>query len=132
MAIDTLGANALASNSVTTAKIANDAVTGAKIPADAVVASDIADGSITSAKLASTLDLSGTGRTGHGGLKSVQVFTSSGTYTKPTGVKTVAGNGFITISWESVQDAMYYNLYYLTSKGVHYAERINSSNRQFR
>ena len=38
MAIDTLGANALASNSVTTAKIANDAVTGAKIPADAVVA----------------------------------------------------------------------------------------------
>ena len=84
MAIDTLGANALASNSVTTAKIANDAVTGAKIPADAVVASDIADGSITSAKLASTLDLSGTGRTGHGGLKSVQIFTSSGTYTKPT------------------------------------------------
>lgn len=62
MAIDTLGANALASNSVTsakiaadavtTAKIANDAVTGAKIPADAVVAADIADGSITTAKLA--------------------------------------------------------------------------------
>ena len=62
MAIDTFGANALASNSVTsakiaadavtTAKIANDAVTGAKIPADAVVAADIADGSITTAKLA--------------------------------------------------------------------------------
>mgnify|MGYP001452205645 CR=1 FL=1 len=52
MAIDTLGANALASNSVTTAKIANDAVTGAKIPADAVVAADIADGSITTAKIA--------------------------------------------------------------------------------
>ena len=52
MAIDTLGANALASNSVTTAKIANDAVTGAKIPADAVVAADIADGSVTTAKLA--------------------------------------------------------------------------------
>ena len=52
MAIDTLGANALASNSVTTAKIANDAVTGAKIPDDAVVAADIADGSITTAKLA--------------------------------------------------------------------------------
>ena len=62
MAIDTLGANALASNSITsakiatdaitTAKIANDAVTGAKIPADAVVAADIADGSITTAKLA--------------------------------------------------------------------------------
>ena len=42
MAIDTLGANALASNSVTAAKIADDAV----------VAADIADGSITTAKLA--------------------------------------------------------------------------------
>ena len=52
MAIDTLGANALASNAVTTAKIANDAVTSAKIPADAVVAADIADGSVTTAKLA--------------------------------------------------------------------------------
>jgi len=52
MAIDTLGANALASNSVTTAKIAADAVTSAKIPADAVVAADIADGSITTGKLA--------------------------------------------------------------------------------
>ena len=51
MAIDTLGANALASNSVTTAKIAADAVTSAKIPAGAVVA-DIADGGITTAKLA--------------------------------------------------------------------------------
>ena len=52
MAIDTLGANALASNSVTTAKIANDAVTSAKIPADAVVAADIADDSVTTAKIA--------------------------------------------------------------------------------
>ena len=52
MAIDTLGANALASNSVTTDKIVNDAVTGAKIPDDAVVAADIADGSITTAKIA--------------------------------------------------------------------------------
>ena len=34
MAIDTLGANALASNSVTTAKIVDDAVTSAKIPAN--------------------------------------------------------------------------------------------------
>ena len=51
MAIDTLGANALASDSVTTVKIANDAVTAAKIPAGAVVA-DIADGGITTAKLA--------------------------------------------------------------------------------
>ena len=60
MAIDTLGANALASNSVTTAKIANDAVTGAKIPADAVVAADIADGSITSAKLDTNITIGGT------------------------------------------------------------------------
>jgi len=52
MAIDTLGANALASNSVTTAKIVADAVTSAKIPAGAVVASDVADGSVTTAKLA--------------------------------------------------------------------------------
>jgi len=52
MAIDTLGANALASNSITTAKIAADAVTSAKIPAGAVVASDVADGSVTTAKLA--------------------------------------------------------------------------------
>ena len=51
MAIDTLGANALASDSVTSAKIADDAVTAAKIPAGAVVA-DIADGGITTAKLA--------------------------------------------------------------------------------
>ena len=49
------------------------------------------DGSVSSAKLASTLDLSGTGRTGHGGFKSIQVFTSTGssTYTKPAGVNTV-------------------------------------------
>ena len=42
MAIDTLGANALASNSVTSAKIADGAV----------VAADVADGSVTTAKLA--------------------------------------------------------------------------------
>ena len=52
MAIDTLGANALASDSVTTAKIVNDAVTSAKIPDGAVVAADVADGSISTAKLA--------------------------------------------------------------------------------
>lgn len=42
MAIDTLGANALATDSVTAAKIADDAV----------VAADIADGSVTTVKLA--------------------------------------------------------------------------------
>jgi len=52
MAIDTIGANALATNAVTTAKIAADAVTSAKIPAGAVIASDVADGSVTTAKLA--------------------------------------------------------------------------------
>ena len=36
----------------------------------------------------------------------------------PTGVQAVAGNGYITVSWDPVPDAMYYNLYYLTSKGV--------------
>jgi len=59
-------------------------------PSDGTVSTaKIATDAVTSAKLASTLDLSGTGRTGHGGLKSVQVFTSSGTYTKPTGISTV-------------------------------------------
>ena len=36
----------------------------------------------------------------------------------PAGVKAVAGNGFITLSWEAVPDAMYYNVYYQTSQGV--------------
>ncbi|MCZ6799765.1 MAG: 6-bladed beta-propeller [Nitrospirae bacterium] len=36
----------------------------------------------------------------------------------PTGVKVVPGNGFITVSWDPVPDAMYYNLYFLTTKGV--------------
>jgi len=36
----------------------------------------------------------------------------------PTGVAAKAGNGRVTISWDPVPDAMYYNLYYLTSKGV--------------
>ena len=52
MAIDTLGANALARNSVTSVKIADDAVTSAKVAAGAVAVGDIADGSITTAKLA--------------------------------------------------------------------------------
>jgi sugar lactone lactonase YvrE len=36
----------------------------------------------------------------------------------PTGVVAKPGNGRITISWDPVPDAMYYNLYFLTSKGV--------------
>ena len=58
-------------------------------PVNSISTDKIINANVTSAKLASTLDLSGTGRTGHGGLKSVQVFTSSGTYTKPTGISTV-------------------------------------------
>ena len=36
----------------------------------------------------------------------------------PTGVKAASGNGFITVSWDAVPDAMYYNLYYQTTQGV--------------
>ena len=51
MAIDTLGANALASDSVTTAKIANDAVNSAKIGVDVIAAEDLANNSITAAEI---------------------------------------------------------------------------------
>ena len=91
MAIDTLGANALASNSVTTAKIAADAVTSAKIPAGAVVASDVADGfittakladdAITGAKLANDIAISTTGNiatTGSGTITSAGLITATG------------------------------------------------------
>ncbi|MGH7205259.1 MAG: 6-bladed beta-propeller [Nitrospiraceae bacterium] len=36
----------------------------------------------------------------------------------PTGVVAKPGNGRITIFWDPVPDSMYYNLYFLTSKGV--------------
>src|SRR3989338_2616210 len=36
----------------------------------------------------------------------------------PTNVVAKPGNGRVTITWDPVPDAMYYNLYYLTSKGV--------------
>ena len=57
----------------------------------AQVSTNPPDGSVSSAKLATTLDLSGTGRTGHGGLKSITVYADAGThtYTKPTGINTV-------------------------------------------
>ena len=60
-------------------------------PVNSISTDKIINANVTSAKLASTLDLSGTGRTGHGGLKSVQVFDTAGThtYTKPTGISTV-------------------------------------------
>ena len=125
MAIDTLGANALASNSVTTAKIANDAVTGAKIPADAVVAADIADGSITTAKLNATLDLSGKVATGHEtlsnhvatnefsavGYTSANVFVTVGNITIPKpGIWRVSAQ--MRLRWDG---GNYYTKMYLTS-----------------
>lgn len=36
----------------------------------------------------------------------------------PTGVTAKAGNGRVTVSWDPVPDAMYYNLYFMTTKGV--------------
>ncbi|MEK7267910.1 MAG: hypothetical protein AAB093_00765, partial [Nitrospirota bacterium] len=36
----------------------------------------------------------------------------------PTGVVAKPAHGRITVSWDPVPDAMYYNIYYLTSKGV--------------
>ena len=36
----------------------------------------------------------------------------------PTGVAAKAGNGRVMITWDAVQDAMYYNLYFMTTKGV--------------
>ncbi len=36
----------------------------------------------------------------------------------PTGLTAKPGNGRVTLTWEPVPDAMYYNLYFLTSKGV--------------
>ena len=72
MAIDTLGANALGSNSVTAAKIADDAV----------VAADIADDAITGAKLANDIAISTTGNiatTGSGTLSVAGNTTLSGT-----------------------------------------------------
>ena len=36
----------------------------------------------------------------------------------PANVKATPGNGKITITWDPVPEAMYYNLYFLTTKGV--------------
>ncbi len=36
----------------------------------------------------------------------------------PTGLTAKPGNGRITLTWDPVPDALYYNLYFLTSKGV--------------
>src|SRR5215210_3557714 len=36
----------------------------------------------------------------------------------PANIAAKSGNGRITITWDSVPDAMYYNLYFQTTKGV--------------
>ena len=36
----------------------------------------------------------------------------------PTGVAAQAGNGRVMITWDAVPEAMYYNLYFMTTKGV--------------
>ena len=36
----------------------------------------------------------------------------------PTRVAAKAGNGRVMITWDAVPDAMYYNLYFMTTKGV--------------
>src|SRR6478609_2127625 len=36
----------------------------------------------------------------------------------PSNVAAKSGNGRVTITWDSVPDAMYYNLYFQTTKGV--------------
>ena len=59
MAIDTLGANALASNSVTSAKIATDAVINAKIGTGAVGTDEIADDTVTGAKIENNPTIAG-------------------------------------------------------------------------
>ena len=74
MAIDTLGANALASNSVTSAKIA----------ADAVVAADITDGSVTTDKLAA--DAVTAAKLADNAVVTANVVDGAVTATKTTGV----------------------------------------------
>ena len=59
MAIDTLGANALASNSVTSAKIASVAVVNAKIGIGAVGTFNISDDAVTGAKIENNPTIAG-------------------------------------------------------------------------
>ena len=81
MAIDTIGANALASNSVTSAKIAEDAVIAAKIGTGAVGTEAIADGTVTNTELANDISISTTGNiatTGSGTITSAGLITATG------------------------------------------------------
>ena len=91
----TIDAAKLADNSVTAVKILASSVTNAKLADDAVTSAKIIDDAVTIAKLAAT----GTAQAGtylqgdntwgaiaSSGFNSVQVFTTSGTWTKPTDI----------------------------------------------
>ena len=60
MAIDTLGANALASNSVTSAKIVDGAVVAADVADGFITTAKLADDAVTSAKLDTNISIGGT------------------------------------------------------------------------
>ena len=89
MAIDTLGANALASNSVTSAKIADGAVVAADVADGFITTAKLADDAITGAKLANDIAISTTGNIATTGSGTV---TSAGAITASAGVA-VGGTG---------------------------------------
>ena len=60
MAIDTLGANALASNSVTSAKIVDGAIAVADVADGSITTAKVADDAVTSAKLDTNISIGGT------------------------------------------------------------------------
>ena len=70
------------SGKIVTGKIADDAITSALIADDAITSALLADDAVTATKIADAVPLGG-------GLASVQIFTSSGTWTKPSGIKLV-------------------------------------------
>ena len=81
MAIDTLGANALASNSVTSAKIVDGAVVAADVADGFITTAKLADDAITGAKLANDIAISTTGNiatTGSGTITSAGLITATG------------------------------------------------------
>ena len=95
MAIDTLGANALASNSVTSAKIADGAVVAADVADGSVTTAKLADDAITGAKLANDISISTTGNiatTGSGTLSVAGTAAITGAITASAGVA-VGGTG---------------------------------------
>ena len=81
MAIDTLGANALASQSVQTSKLVDSAISSAKLADDAVTTTKVADDAVTGSKLANNIAISTTGNiatTGSGTITSAGLITASG------------------------------------------------------